>query len=166
MTTEKMLTVTKDLQNRELTLERVVRGSRELAWEGWTKAEHIALWWGPKFWTTTVYEMDVRLGGVWHYCMRPDNREGDEVWGRAVYRDVVKPSRLTYTEAHSNAEGEVVDTSQRTVTVEFMELKVAMTKLIIRTRFTTIAELDAATGLGMVEGFAEAFDRLEALFLN
>jgi uncharacterized protein YndB with AHSA1/START domain len=161
-----MFTVTKDLQKRELTLEQVVHGSCELVWEGWTKAEHLTCWWGPKYWTTTVYTMDVYLGGVWHYCMRPNSGEGDEVWGRAVYCKVVKPSHLAYIETQSNVEGEAIDSSQRMVRVEFMELEPGMTKIIIRTEFTTIAELDAAKRMGMVEGFAEALDRLEAFVLN
>jgi uncharacterized protein YndB with AHSA1/START domain len=38
-----------------------------------------------------------------------------------------------------------------------------MTKLIIRTQFSSMAELDAAQEMGMVEGFAMALDRLEEL---
>ena len=140
-----------------------MHGPRELVWEGWTRPEHIARWWGPKGWTTTVYAMDVRPGGVWHYCMRPDDGEGDEVWGRAVYHEVVKPSYLTYTEGFSNADGNAVDTSQQAVTVEFLEIEHTMTKLIIRTQFSSMAELDAAQEMGMVEGFAMALDRLEEL---
>jgi uncharacterized protein YndB with AHSA1/START domain len=161
-----MFTVTKDPQKRELTLERIVRGSRELAWEGWTKAEHLSQWWGPKFWTTTVYEMNVRPGGLWHYCMRPNNGEGNEVWGRAVYLDVVNPSRLSYKEMSSNAQCEAIDTSHRTVTVEFLQLEDGLTKLIIRTKYATIAEMDAAKKMGMIEGFAESLDRLETSVLK
>jgi uncharacterized protein YndB with AHSA1/START domain len=161
-----MFTVTKDLNKHELTVERIVRGSRELAWEGWTKSEHIACWWGPNYWTTTVYKMDVSLGGVWHYCMQANNGEGDEVWGRAVYCEIVKPSRLVYIETLSNGEGEAVDASQRTVIVEFLKLEADLTKLVIRTQYTTIAELETAENMGMVEGFSEAFDRLEALLLS
>ena len=143
-----------------------MHASRELVWEGWTKPEHIARWWGPKGWRTTVYEMDVRPGGVWHFCMKPDDGEGDEVWARAIYHEVVRPSYITYIEGLSNADGHAVDSSQQTVTVEFLELEHAMTRLIIRMQFTTIAELDAMEAMGMVEGFAEALDRLEAFILN
>jgi uncharacterized protein YndB with AHSA1/START domain len=50
--------------------------------------------------------------------------------------------------------------------VEFLKLEDDLTKLIVRTQYTTIAELEAAENMGMVEGFSEAFDRLEALVLN
>ena len=55
----------KNRDTRELIVERVVALPPKLAWEGWTKPEHIVRWWGPKLWTSTVYEMDVRPGGVW-----------------------------------------------------------------------------------------------------
>jgi uncharacterized protein YndB with AHSA1/START domain len=166
MNANNKLTVSKDLEKLELTLERVMNGTPILAWEGWTNAKHITRWWGPKFWTTTVYVMDVRLGGVWHYCMRPDNDAGAEVWGRAVFHEIVKPSRLMYLESKSNAAGDILEANQRSVTVEFRELYPSMTLLIIRTRFTTKEELNAAASMGITEGFAEAFDRLEALNLN
>lgn len=104
-----MLVISKDLEKRELILERVVRGSRGKAWEGWTLPQHISRGWGPRYWTTTVYEMDVRVGGVWHYCMRPKNGEGEEVWGRAVYREIVKPSRMVYIESRSNEKGDMLE---------------------------------------------------------
>jgi uncharacterized protein YndB with AHSA1/START domain len=156
-----MFTVTKDLEKRELTLERIVRGSRGKAWDGWTLPQHVAQWWGPHYWTTTIYKMDVRVGGAWHYCMRPNNGEGDDVWGRAVYSEIDKLSRLVYTEWQSNARGDMLDTGQRTVTVEFVEMDPSTTKLYIRTQYMTIAEMDAAEKMGMITGLAEALDRFE-----
>src|SRR2546423_666449 len=124
MTTENSLAtgatkISRDPLTRELTIERVVNASRELAWEGWTRPEHIERWWGPKEWTTTVYTMDVRPGGVWHYCMRARYDESQKVWGRAVFEDVVEPSLLSYTEAFADPSGNPVDDRQRRTSVEF-----------------------------------------------
>jgi uncharacterized protein YndB with AHSA1/START domain len=92
MVSKAPLLVTKDLVKREVTLERTLHAPRDLVWEGWTQPEHIARWWGPRGWTTTFYEMDVRPGGVCRYCMRSDHGPEPEVWGRTVYQVVVEPS--------------------------------------------------------------------------
>ena len=165
MTAKNKLTVTEDLDARQLTLERLVDAPRELVWEGWTRAEHIARWWAPKGWTTTVYEMEVRPGGVWHYCLRPASGEGDEVWARAIYQEVVRPSCLTYTEAFSDPAGSMVEDSKRMVRVEFVELAPVKTKLTVCTQFSSVDQMKAMKDRGMVEGFTMTLDQLEALLL-
>ena len=46
-------------------LTRRFDAPRELVWETFTKAEHIARWWGPHKYAITVHEFDVRPGGKW-----------------------------------------------------------------------------------------------------
>ena len=58
----------------------------------WTDPEHVAKWWGPTGFTNTIYEMDVRPGGVWRFVMHgPD---GIDYQNKIVYIEVVKPERL------------------------------------------------------------------------
>ncbi|WP_255246820.1 SRPBCC domain-containing protein [Paenibacillus chitinolyticus] len=90
--------IRKNRERRELTVERTVAIPTKLAWEGWTQPEHITRWWGPKNWTTTVYEMDVRPGGVWRYSLKSDDNSGEEAYCRAVYEEVEAPRKLVYTE--------------------------------------------------------------------
>lgn len=152
--------ITKNLEKRELIVERDLSAPRQLVWDGWTKPEHVAQWWGPKGWTTTIYTMDVRPGGVWHYCMRPDDGDGQESWGRAVYEQVDKPSLLVYDDAFSDEAGNDVAGSEMRTTVDFDDHD-GGTRLVIRTIFATSEELESAEAKGMVEGFIETFDRLE-----
>lgn len=42
---------------------------RELVFKAWTDPKHLPQWWGPKQFTTTVQEIDVRPGGVWRYVI-------------------------------------------------------------------------------------------------
>lgn len=153
------LTVTKDLTKRELTLERVLHAPRDLVWEGWTRPEHISRWWGPRGWTTTFYEMDVRPGGVCHYCMRSDSGSAPEVWGRAVYRVVDEPALLVYTEGHSDSSGADLDDEPRTTSIAFVD-QGENTGLILRTQFPSLAKLERMLHMGMVEGLTMSLDRL------
>lgn len=83
--------VTKRPEIRELIVERVVSAPRVRVWAAWTEPEHIARWWGPFAWTTTVHEMEVRPGGRWRYTLAPDDGMGDTVRGLAVYDQVDAP---------------------------------------------------------------------------
>ncbi|MDF2649368.1 MAG: Activator of Hsp90 ATPase 1 family protein [Paenibacillus sp.] len=150
----------KDRKRRELTVERIVALPPKLAWEGWTRPEHIARWWGPKLWTSFVYEMDVRPGGVWRYSLKSDDNSGEEAFCRAVYQEVIEPSKLVYTDSFADKNWNIVESSEMLTTVHFEEVK-SGTKLCIVTRFGSAEELDNAEAMGMVEGFTDALDRLE-----
>jgi uncharacterized protein YndB with AHSA1/START domain/pimeloyl-ACP methyl ester carboxylesterase len=160
MVMRKKTKIHKNRDRRELTVERIVALAPTLAWEGWTKPEHIARWWGPKLWTSTVYEMDVRPGGVWRYSLKSDENSGEEAFCRAVYQEVIEPSRLVYTDSFADKDWNIVENSEMFTTVLFEEVS-SGTKLSIVTRFASAEELDNAEAMGMVEGFTEAFDRLE-----
>ena len=144
---------------RELVMTRVFDAPRELVWKAWTEPERLAQWWGPRGWTTTNYAMDVRPGGVWHYCMRgPD---GGEAWGKAVYREIVEPERLVYIDSFSDAEGNAEDgMPQMVVTVEFTE-RDGRTTITSRGQFASAADLEAVLAMGVEQGMTETWDRLE-----
>ena len=55
---------------RELVITRVLDAPRSLVFKAWTEPEHFVRWWGPNGFTTPYCKMDVRPGGVFHYCMR------------------------------------------------------------------------------------------------
>ncbi|HKS90588.1 MAG TPA: SRPBCC domain-containing protein, partial [Tepidiformaceae bacterium] len=58
---------------REIVITRVFDAPREMVWDAWTDARQIVKWWGPRGFTLTVEEMDVRPGGVWRSTMHgPD----------------------------------------------------------------------------------------------
>ena len=70
-------------------MERFFMAPRELVFSMYTEPEHVQNWWGPNDWKTTVYQMDVRPGGIWHYCMRSE--DGQEAWGKSTYLEVENP---------------------------------------------------------------------------
>jgi len=156
--------VRKNRERRELTIERIVAIPARLAWEGWTDPKHITRWWGPKGWTTTVYEMDVRPGGKWRYSLKADDNNGEEACCKAVYEEVEAPSKLIYIDAFADSEWNIVSDSEMYTTVLFKE-RGEGTQIIIVTRFATNEQLDNAEAMGMIEGYTDAYDRLET-YLN
>ena len=61
---------------REIVSIRVFDFPRELVFNAWTDPEHLVHWWGPKGFTNTFHEFDLRPGGIWRFVMHgPDGRD-------------------------------------------------------------------------------------------
>lgn len=145
--------------DQEFVAERIFDAPRELVWQAWTKPEHLAQWWGPKDWTLPVCKVDFRPGGVWHYCMR--GPQGEESWGRAIYREIVEPERIVYLDTFSDEAGNPVEgMPEMLITVTF-ENQNGKTKLATHAKFASAAELESVLAMGMVEGLTQTWDRLE-----
>lgn len=89
--------------SREFVIERVFGAPRALVWQAWTEPERLKHWWGPKGFAVTRCTVDLRPGGLMHYCLR--SPEGAEMWGRFVYREVKAPERLVFVVAFSDPKG-------------------------------------------------------------
>jgi uncharacterized protein YndB with AHSA1/START domain len=82
---------------------RTFDAPRALVWEVWTDAKHLAKWWGPKGFAWISGTLDLRPGGAFHYGMK--SPDGNEMWGRFVFHEIVPPERLIFVNSFSNAEG-------------------------------------------------------------
>ena len=91
---EKLIEKNESTADRELVFMRVFDAPRKMVWEAWTDPKQVALWWGPRGFTTTVQEMDVRPGGVWKLVMHgPD---GADYPNKSIFTDVVPYERLRF----------------------------------------------------------------------
>jgi uncharacterized protein YndB with AHSA1/START domain len=89
--------------SKEFVISRVFDAPRDKVWKAWTEVERLKQWWGPKGFTVSYCKIDLRPGGVMHYCLRmPD---GNEMWGKFVYREIVKPQRLVWINSFSDKDG-------------------------------------------------------------
>src|SRR5262245_63539620 len=85
-----------DASDREIVITRVFDAPRDLVWKVWTQPEHVARWWGPRGFTTTVTELDLRVGGRSRYVMKgPD---GAEYPVCGVFREIVPFERIVTTD--------------------------------------------------------------------
>lgn len=135
--------------DREMLTTRVFDAPRELVWKMWTEPERISKWWGPRGFTTTTSQMDVRPGGLWVHVMHgPD---GKNYPNRIVYVEVVKPERIVY-------DHESYPPFRATATFEKQGEKTVVTMRMV---FAT-AELrdETAKEFGAVEGLQQTIDRL------
>jgi uncharacterized protein YndB with AHSA1/START domain len=139
---------------REIVVSRIFDAPRELIFDAWTDPQHIGRWWGPRGFTTTTAEMDVRPGGVWRFVMHGPN--GVDYQNKVVYVEVVPPERLVYN--HSS--GEEDDSGEFKVTVTFAA-QGDKTELTMRALFKSAAERDRVVKeFGAIDGAHQTLDRL------
>ena len=87
----------------EFIISRTFDVPRDFMFKLWTDPAHMQRWWGPKGVTVIHSKMDLRSGGIYHYGMRtPD---GHEMWGKFMFREIVKPERLVFINSFSDAKG-------------------------------------------------------------
>ena len=89
----------------EFMASRTFDAPRDVVWRAWTERDRLMQWFGPKGFTMFHAENDLRPGGVFLYALRgPD---GNEMWGKWVYREIVPPERLVLVSSFSDAEGNI-----------------------------------------------------------
>jgi uncharacterized protein YndB with AHSA1/START domain len=139
---------------REIVISRVFDAPRELVWKAWTEPAQVVQWWGPRGFTNTMLEMDVRPGGAWRHVMHgPD---GTDYPNKSVFAEVVEPERLVYDHGWDE-EGAAPD-FRTTVT---FEAEGGKTRLTMRMLFPTAEERDRTVReVGAIEGGNQTLDRL------
>ncbi len=138
-----------DTSSREIRATRHFDAPREVVFRMWTDPQHIAQWWGPRGFTNTIHEMEVRPGGVWRFVMHgPD---GTDYQNKIVYQEVVAPERLVY----DHVTGPVFH-----VTVDFID-EGEKTRMEYRMVFESAEVLERVIReFGAQEGLHQTLDRL------
>lgn len=160
--------VTKDIENKTLTIERVFDAPMEKLWRAYADKEWFETWWGPQGWQTTTKEFDFTVGGRIHYGMKcVDENQGEwfgqESWGLMEIESLDEPRRFSAKDFFSDANGTInQDMPPQRFEVEFVE-EDGKTRMINRSIVESADQLEQLIKMGMVEGFSSQLERLEAL---
>jgi uncharacterized protein YndB with AHSA1/START domain len=95
--------VTAKETQKDFVISRAFDAPRELVWKAFTEPKRLKQWFAPKGFTGQVAKMDLRPGGTYHYCLRAPG--GEEMWGKAVYREITAPERLVWVNSFSDKQG-------------------------------------------------------------
>lgn len=77
-----------------ITVTRLLNASVARAFACFSDPVNMSRWWGPNGFSTTTYEMDFRVGGVWRYMMHgPD---GTDYPNHVRYTEIVPSQRIAY----------------------------------------------------------------------
>src|SRR5882672_8881188 len=95
---------------RELVMTRVFDAPRQLVFDCHTKPELVRRWLlGPPGWSMPLCEIDLRVGGTYHYRWRND-ADGREFGFNGIHREIEVLAETVTTERFDGAEGEAQNT--------------------------------------------------------
>lgn len=78
--------------DREIGTARTVAATREQLFAAFSDPDRLSQWWGPKDFTSTFQEFDLRPGGKWRLVMHgPD---GTDYQNEKEFIEVTKPERI------------------------------------------------------------------------
>ncbi len=147
---------------------RVFDAPRDRVWQAWTEAERLKQWFAPKGFSMTRCKLDLRVGGLFHYCLRmPD---GKDMWGRWVIREIVEPKKLVFVVSFSDEKRGITVhpmspswPREMLSTVEFEEQE-SKTKVTVHWSPINATEIENKTFEdsrdGMKQGWGGTFDYL------
>lgn len=83
----------------EVVSSRLLPFPREQVYEAFRDSQQLVLWWGPKGFSNTIYEFDLRPGGAWHITLHgPDGKNYDNV---KEFTEVVHGERVVFRHVQS-----------------------------------------------------------------
>ena len=143
-----------------VTVTRVFAAPRALVWQAWTDPKMLAQWFGPRGFTGSVPQLDARLGGALRIVMHgPD---GNDYPMKGVFREVVAPERLTFSNIAVDKDGNHLLEGETTVTFAEQNGK---TTLTLRTYAIGRVPIAPQMLAGMEAGWTQSIEKLEELLV-
>ena len=143
-------------EGHTLTIRHTFNAPRALVWEAWTRAEHLAEWWGPESFTNPRVDLDLRPGGPINIDMLgPDGAMYPMV---GVVREVHEPERLVFVS------GPCDDTGTPMFEVLYVATFVAesdITHLTLELRVLTATSVAGQYLQGMEAGWDQSLAKLD-----
>lgn len=133
----------------EIISSRIVNFSQELVFEAWTNPDHLKKWWGPKGFTNTFEEFDLRPGGRWKFVMHAP--EQGNFQNECEFVKIEKPIEIAWIR---------ISKPLFNIVATFEKISDDETKVVFRMVFQT-AEECAKLKPYVVDKNEENFDRLE-----
>ncbi|WP_282155855.1 SRPBCC domain-containing protein [Cytobacillus gottheilii] len=149
-----------------LVLEREFNASKSVLFKAFSEEEHLKKWWGPRGWMLTLCDLDFKVNGVWHYCMKcVDEEQGEffgfESWGKGVYQEIIEDEKIVYIDYFSDAEGNEAEGMPSTLCTLLFEEIDGKTKLVSTSEYASSEALNSVLEMGVEDGMKETWDRLE-----
>lgn len=152
--------------DRDIVVTRIFSAPADLIFKCHTVPEYIQQWMlGPDGWYMPVCEVDLRVGGGYHYVWR-ENDSDNQFGSRGVYKEINAPEYIVNTERMYGFPGEVEGPDGEALcTLSFTE-RDGKTTLTSTIRFANSNIRDGALASGMTDGMNKSYDRMEAFIAD
>lgn len=133
---------------------RVFKATIETTYRAWTEPEHLINWWGPKGFTNTFHEFELRPGGKWKLTMH--GPEQGHYQNECVFTTITPPYHIAWYR---------ISNPLFRVAVYFSKVNEQETKVVFQMIFETAAECNKIRPYAP-EKNEENFDKLEIELLK
>jgi uncharacterized protein YndB with AHSA1/START domain/effector-binding domain-containing protein len=139
----------------EIAMSRVFDAPRALVWDAYTQPALVKRWLGVfAGWSLPVCEIDLRVGGAYHYeWLGP---AGERMGMGGIYREIARPERIVQTEKFDDAW--YLGEAEGTVSLTEKSRK---TTLTITVRYGSKETRDAVLKSPMADGMNAGWDALD-----
>jgi hypothetical protein len=142
----------------KVAITRVFDAPRALVWQAWTDPAMMANWFGPRGFTSSVPELDLRVGGALRIVMHgPD---GNDYPMKGVFLEVAPPERLVYSNIALDKDGNHLLEGETTVTLSEQDGK---TTLYLVSHMVGRVPIAPQMLAGMEAGWTQSIDKLGEL---
>ena len=145
----------------EMVITRVFPASADLVFDAMTNPEHIRRWWGAGHGTMTTCEVDLRVGGAWHFAQRADSSD-DKVSFSGHYKEIDRPGHLVHTERFDNIDSpySLIDTTY----VEDTQARTTTLRAVIT--YDSPETVQAVVDSGMEHGLQSSYDAIDDVLVE
>ena len=140
-------------EGTDVVITRTFAAPAALVYEAMTRPEHIRQWWGAGHGEVTICDVDLRVGGRWHFAQVTPG--GDEVSFSGEYRELDPPTRMVHTEIFDNIQ------SPESVIVTTFSEKDGVTTLHAVISYDSPETVELVLASGMEVGLNDSYDALE-----
>ncbi|MFC8503605.1 SRPBCC family protein [Pedococcus sp. NPDC057267] len=143
----------------DIVVTRQFAAPAQLVYEAMTRPEHVRQWWGAGHGEMTTCEVDLRVGGRWHFAqVTPDGRE---VSFSGEYLELDPPGRMVHTEKFDN----MPDSEPSTIVTTLTEQD-GVTTLHAVCTYDSPQTVEAVVGSGMESGLQSSYNAIDDLLVR
>lgn len=139
---------------KEIVTTRIVNATKRQVFKAWTDPEHLKNWWGPKGYTNTFYQFDLRPKGVWSFVT--EGSDGSRQPNECTFIAIDAPDFVSWDHLLN---------PRLRVEASFEEISANQTRVIFKMIFETADECKKVRSLAGTKN-EEKLDKLEVELRN
>ena len=157
-------------KENEIIVSHIYDAPIQLVFDAWTNPEHLKNWWAPKTYIASYCTVDLKIGGLFRYCM--SSPDGVHICGKGVYTEINAPFRLAYLDCFTDKNGNDVPPSYYGMQLDIIQIsKVEIdfseqnNRTTVKIRYSNLAEQGEEREMAR-QGWLEMFTNLANYLSN
>ncbi len=149
----------------QLTMDLVAEfdATPDRVWDVWEDPRKLERWWGPPGYPATFTRHEFQPGGQSRYYMTGPQGDKHFGWWRGHRRCSEDPRHLAFANGFAGDDGEPVPGLAPAGGIVEIEATPRGTRMLVRTKFVDVEQMERMLGMGMQEGMGMAIGQIDGL---